>query len=1096
MRTKIMVLAGICLLITAIAIISYSTVILRDRALRMAQSNTIGLAHAEAQEIKTAIEPALQSVLSLADTFSVILDPTVVSSLSRFEINVILKNALKRNPDFLAVYTAWEANQFDFMDDEYKNKEFHDQTGRFIPYWSRNIITGEISCRALTHYNSIETDPLFNIRQGDFYLVPQETLRSFVSTPNKRLIQNQETSVVSCTAPIIFNGEFYGIVGIDLQTDFLQTLADRIDLYGKTAKMLLISHHGKIAGFTGQSEFVGRHIQDVLKTDWKSVQPFVQSGNGTNYFDHKMLKTLIPLHFGNSEYHWAVLIQVPEEQIMAPVTATLMKQVGIGLGMTVIALFSLWFVVNRIVIPIKDLEQSAQRITSGILDEKIQTSRKDEVGNLARSLDEMQNTIRKKISQLEENQASLKIAERKYRTIFNEAVEGIFQASMNGPFISANTSLASIMGYGSPMELIREVRDISSQFYVKGDQHAELIRKIKARGKVSNFEIELFRKDRTIIWASIHARLARDENGNINYLEGFLEDITERKKAEEYIRNSYQILEHKVEERTLDLKEANRKLHKAKDAAHAAALAKSAFLANMSHEIRTPMNGVIAAVDLAMGEQCSSKVERYLSIIHSSGHSLLGIINEILDFSKIEAGQLQLEFAPFKISDILVRIGDIFASQAVEKKIELLIDIEPGTPLAVIGDSLRLQQVITNLVGNAIKFTPKGGSIRFGVSESQAPDKKSQKLKSTPSVFTFFVCDTGVGLKPEFKKRLFQPFSQEDSSTTRKHGGTGLGLSISKQLVEMMKGQIWVDSKIGQGATFSFTVQLYRQDPDNEDKYIIPGDLKGRRVLVVDDNVDSANIIKKLLISFGYHVETTNFSREALAMVKERLNLGCPFDLITLDWMMPEMDGIEICRQIRNDLGLKTPVIILTEFGRKKECQVTHEAGVNSFLTKPVNPSKLFNAIFKVFSKGTQETHNFARAKTVNENEILKNRFNDMRILVAEDNLVNQEIIKAVLETVDIHPVIVENGKEAVAEVFAHVYDAVLMDIQMPELNGHEATQKIRQNEKYKNLPIIAMTAHAMLGDAEKCMEVGMDDYITKPINQKIVFKTLEKYIG
>ncbi|MBU3914193.1 response regulator, partial [bacterium] len=513
------------------------------------------------------------------------------------------------------------------------------------------------------------------------------------------------------------------------------------------------------------------------------------------------------------------------------------------------------------------------------------------------------------------------------------------------------------------------------------------------------------------------------------------------------------------------------------------------FLANMSHEIRTPMNGVITAADLALSQELSPKVEKYLKIIHSSGYSLLGIINDILDFSKIEAGKIDLEKRKFRLRDLLNSIGDLFIARIFEKGIEMLIDFDPGTPNFLIGDPLRIQQIITNLVGNAIKFTEKGGIISIGVSEFESsPDWVNLR---------FFVRDTGMGISEDNIHCLFNPFTQADASTTRKFGGTGLGLSISKQLVELMGGQIRVESELGKGTTFYFTLRLEKQPGAQEKDLIVPKAAAGLSVLVIDDTAGSRVLMKKILESFGYTTELAATGIEALDKIKNKQNQGKQFDMIIMDWLMPGLDGIETSIKIRHDLGLKIPIIMATAFGRNREKEKAQKAQVNAFLTKPISASSIFDAIMDIFGEGViKEIKEEKDITTLNT--IYKKRLQGRRVLLVEDNLTNQEIASAVLNEIGVLVAIANNGKEAVDAVCQPEicpYDAVLMDIQMPEMDGYDATKNIRMDPRYDSLPIIAMTAHAMKGDEEKCLAAGMSAYVSKPINQEKLFHTLSMFL-
>ena len=392
---------------------------------------------------------------------------------------------------------------------------------------------------------------------------------------------------------------------------------------------------------------------------------------------------------------------------------------------------------------------------------------------------------------------------------------------------------------------------------------------------------------------------------------------------------------------------AEKNLVKAKKAAESATEAKSAFLANISHEIRTPMNGVIAATDLALGEDLSPRVKRYLEIIQSSAYSLLELINDILDFSKVEAGRLELESRPFMLDAALDKVMDMFIKKSSEKNIELLVDMDLEMPRAFTGDSLRLQQIIKNLIDNAIKFTKKGGNILVGV---RALEKTSHQ-----ATLAFFVKDTGVGIAPEYLSQLFKPFSQADVSFTRKYAGTGLGLSICKKLVEMMDGRIWVESELGKGSTFHFTATFKRRAKERKPRLIPPPDIQDLKVLVVDDCPDSRTIMQKILESFGFRPESVSSGKEGLSILKNNLTGKEPFELVIIDWRMPKMDGIEASRIIRDDLKLTIPIILMTAFGREAEKLEAQKAGINMFLTKPIFQSTLFNAIINIFGKESKE---------------------------------------------------------------------------------------------------------------------------------------------
>ncbi|MBF0159529.1 MAG: response regulator [Magnetococcales bacterium] len=666
--------------------------------------------------------------------------------------------------------------------------------------------------------------------------------------------------------------------------------------------------------------------------------------------------------------------------------------------------------------------------------------------------------VSRRISEQAENEALLELEFQK-RALDEHAI--VSTADTKGNITYVNDKFVSISGYNREELIGRNHRIVKSDEH-SADFYREMWQSI-AHGQPWHGEIRNLTKEGQDYWVrATIVPFLNDKGKPFKYIS-VRTDVTAMKQMELELRH-------------------------AKDLADAAVQAKSNFLANMSHEIRTPMNAVIGLSHLCLQTHLTTKQKDYLLKIYNSATALLRILNDILDFSKIDAGRLDMESIDFTLEDVLGNMAAMIAIKAQEKQIEFLMETDPGIPPSLVGDPLRLGQVLINLANNAIKFTHQGEVVVL---------TKVLELDHSGVRLQFTIRDTGIGMTEEQVGKLFQAFSQADSSITRQYGGTGLGLTIAQRLIGMMDGTIRVESEPGVGSRFIFDVRMGVSQRMTQPVLLPAQDLRGIRVLVADDNDSARRIMADYLTSFTFHVTTVNSGQEAVVAVQQAELADTPFDLIVMDYMMPGMDGIHAASTIKHDLVLShVPLIIIaTAYGDESVVKrASQEAFVDGFLVKPIHQSLLFESILEAFGHTSDGDHRSTR-HTADHQTALITALSGARIVLAEDNEINQQVAQELLEQANITLLLANNGQQAVDLVLHEPCDGVLMDIQMPVMDGLTATRIIRREPRLAHLPIIAMTANAMVGDREQCLAAGMQDHIAKPIDPDAMFATLLKWV-
>lgn len=713
---------------------------------------------------------------------------------------------------------------------------------------------------------------------------------------------------------------------------------------------------------------------------------------------------------------------------------------------------------RRVVQPLNSLKEGAVTIREGDYSKRIPITINNEVGALAKEFNMMSHSI-------QERTAGIREREERYSSLVSNIPGAVYRCAMDDDwtmkYISAQIKVIS--GYSSSDFIENNQRSYAS-VVVPEDLQKTVDAVVGAQTSDGVFSIEyrIIHRDGSTRWVLERGQVIESDKDGHGLIEGVLFDITDKKKSEE------------------ELKVAIEK-------ANAATQAKSDFLANMSHEIRTPINAIIGMSHLALQTDLNRKQHDYVSKTFTAANSLLGVINDILDFSKIEAGKLSLENIEFDLEQVLDDLSNLISFKAQEKGLEILFAVDNDVPNGLVGDPLRFGQILLNLTNNAIKFTDSGSIVLSIGCENQGDNTTIIKCSVT---------DTGIGMTEEQVSSLFKAFTQADTSTTRKYGGTGLGLSISKQLVDLMGGNILVESEPGKGSTFTFSCKFGTYAMPEKREHQLPDVMEKLKVLVVDDSAESRRIISHMLSSFDFIVETVSNGNQALKQLVEASENQKPYDLIVVDYKMPNLNGVDTVNRILSEKSLsKLPKIVMTTaYSRDEIKNKIEELPIDGFLMKPITQSMLFDMLCAIFFDG--KNHNCLKQSKVSESMSHDSPLQGISVLLVEDNEINQQVAKELLELSGLNVTIANNGQNAIDTLAGGEFDVVLMDVQMPVMDGYTATRKIRQEERYKELPIIAMTANAMEGDREKSLECGMNDYVSKPIEPKMLFEAITRATG
>ena len=913
-------------------------------------------------------------------------------------------------------------------------------------------------------------------------------------------VSGDDGRVTTIACPARTNdGELLGVVMVELDVARLFKILSDTEGLGKTGEILVGTRDGSQVRYLFQPRDGSDRTAPLDEVP--AMAAAIGGATGSEVTEYNGLEVLV--HFRPIEYQpmqhrpWGLVAKMSAAEAYAPLDDFQRARLWVQIGLLIIGLAGSFWLSRRLTRPIRDLTETATAVAGGDLTAQVNVTTDDEIGVLGRTFNVMTRQLQSSYATLEDRvrqrtaELSSEIARReavqqevqqnaeRIQRIIDTANDAFISMDAAGLIVEWNPQAQAMFGWTRDEVLQRPVADTLIPESSREGHSRGLERFLKTReAHVLNRRLELtaLRRDGTEF--PVGLTITPQRLGDEFVFNAFLHDITQRKEDEQTLRD-------------------------ARESAEAANRSKSEFLANMSHEIRTPMNGIIGMSELLASTQLKPEQRGYLKMVKQSAEALLGLLNDILDFSKIEAGKLELENIPFSLRDCVGNVGHTLSSRASEKGIELACRVAPEIPDILIGDPGRLRQVIVNLAGNAIKFTeqgevvidvvpvPNGSAARVdeAARSEEAEDGSAPPTDSTgKAVMKVMVRDTGIGIPPEKQKVIFDAFGQADASTTRQYGGTGLGLAISTQLVELMQGQIHVESEVGQGTTFSFTAEFGIAAEQTLRQPVDLDALRGMSVLVVDDNETNRLIMHEMLESWNMHPLTAESGTAALELMQQRRANGESVPLVLLDYMMPGMDGFEFARNLRESVSAdECTMIMVSSAIQPDDTARCRELSIARCMPKPVMHSELLNTIL---AEVCPETRFSAESSEPEMPADVAPR----RILLAEDGLVNQRVAIGFLQKHGHQVVVVEDGQQAVDAVAREPFDLVLMDVQMPIIDGFAATAAIRRSEAGtgRHMPIIAMTANAMKGDRERCLEAGMDDYVAKPMQSAELYRAVE----